>query len=189
MISILFLTTFIPKTLVVVLLNNIIFYLLAKKKLKKLIWMYAACCIVIVNLPKLTDFHSYLIDKQNFTNMQIYQSIVIIAWHMNKCISFTLDKIANSTDDDPDFSFINFLGYTLHFPTVYLGPIIIYDRYRVILTESSDGFVKRFMHFIIDIIKVIFWMMFIDFALHFIYIYCLQNNSKVSDLYTFTKKF
>lgn len=181
MISISFLLTYIPKALIIVLLNNIIFYLLAKIKLKKLIWMYAACCIVIVNLPKLIDFHSYLMEKQHLTHMQIYHSIVIIAWHMNKCISFTLDKITKSTrDDDPNFSFINFLGYTLHFPTIYLGPIIIYDRYRVILTENSNDFVERCMHFMIDLLKVFFWMMFVDFALHIIYIYCLQNNPDVS---------
>lgn len=151
------------------------------KKSKKLIWMYAACCIVIVNLPKLDDFHSYLMDKQNYTDTQIYHSIIILAWHMNKCISFTLDKIASNDDDSADFRFYNFLGYTLHFPTIYFGPIIIYDRYRVIWKNNDpDSLKMRFTNFIIDLGKCLFWMTFVDFILHFFYIYCLQNNPAVS---------
>lgn len=176
-----FLIINIPYILFILLISNVIYFIIADRKSKLMVWFYAGCCLIMMNLPKKDNILDYLLNEVKISDYTLYQSVVISAWYMNKCISFAMDKIEAPESEKTDFTFINFLGYTLHFPTLFFGPIVIYDRYRVLLrNRESESLGLRTKQLVIDLGKCLLCIYFVEFILHYIYIYCLQNNSYVS---------
>lgn len=137
--------------------------------------------MIIINLIK-SDYYQESIQNQiNLNDNQFYEFIIIIAWNLLKCLSFCLDNCTNELKNN--LCGINsFLGYTFYYPTIFLGPFMIFERYGKFLEDdlkNQKSFLLRFGIYLKDVMTCGFWMMVIEFSLHFIYINCLQYNPEV----------
>lgn len=183
----------------IILLKNLLFYYLIKKfKRNSVIWFYGIIWLIIINLLK-TEFiqHYVLFKSMRLNESQIYDIIIIFAWNLLKTLSFSLDSIRQhqssqlllDEDKSQKMKFMNikcYLAYTFYFPNLLLGPFWIYERYRKML-ELNETFkfdwndLKfRLQMLIKNMIRILFWLFLMDFALHFLYINHLLYNIEVS---------
>lgn len=160
-----------------------VFYGLAKTSSKAVFWAGSSVYLVVLNLLKTDAFFDFLTMHTKLGEREIYEILIVFAWKLLKCISFGIDCIEDRHSRQShaeEFSLEAFLGYVFYFPTLHLGPIMIYSRYRKSLkAEFSELNTEKILIFVKDILLSIFWMIFLEGALHFFYVNNLQANEKI----------
>lgn len=96
-----------------------------------------------------------------------------------KPLSFALDKQDSETGDL--FEFSHFLGYLFYFPTFYLGPPIIYTRFKSCYSSDTDRTInlRVLKTFVRDLLKVFFWALVLELSQHFLYLASLHHAPRI----------
>ena len=109
-----------------------------------------------------------------------YMLIVSSAWICMRVLSYCLDKLS-SADSGPSVSdFVMMLGYCFYFPLLFLGPLVLYQEFEAgVLKPYAPWTVQRVKTFILNILRYLWWMLFLELFLHFVYIGALQKEVQV----------
>ncbi|XP_049828003.1 protein-cysteine N-palmitoyltransferase Rasp isoform X3 [Schistocerca gregaria] len=102
-----------------------------------------------------------------------------LGWTHMRCLSFTLDKV-NEVNYTADLrNCINLLGYCFYLPTLFMGPLILYEVFHegVMSTVTLTG--THVMKLSLKILRFIFWLLVTDFSLHFLYFNALQQQPQI----------
>lgn len=118
---------------------------------------------------------------KNLNDDEFLQLILILAWNILKCLSYSLNyaELKNRKEENMNEIFYNwkiYCGYVFYFPTMIFGPCMIYDRYIKIEDKELE---ERFVELFKDIGKTLFWILFYNFALHFFYVHYLSYDVEV----------
>jgi len=94
--------------------------------------------------------------------------------------SYCLDKLS-SADTGPSVSdFVMMLGYCFYFPLLFLGPLVLYQEFEVaVLKPYAPWTVQRVKIFLLNILRYLWWMLFLELFLHYVYIGALQKEVQV----------
>lgn len=162
-----------------ILLNVIPYYLLPPRWGGRGVAVLAVISLLVANLVKFDPMYFWITHQTNLAASKFYIFIVCQGWLTLKCISFALDRQDSETGDQ--FRFPHFLGYLFYFPTFYLGPPIIYSRFKSCysLEEELKINVPVLKNFLRDILKVLFWALVLELSHHFLYLASLQYVPKI----------
>ncbi|XP_043257787.1 protein-cysteine N-palmitoyltransferase HHAT [Colletes gigas] len=167
-----------------VLMQLSILYILTYKRNKSIIWSINILFLFFIHFLKIPDgtFQSIL----KFNDEEHYILIVIMCWILLRSISYSIDNIQicseNNSDDNSHLSrnFLWGLAYCLYLPTLCLGPLILYHEF---INSMKGPFqvwkLKELKHFTLNLIRYIFWIIFANFSLHFLYFNAIQYHSKI----------
>ncbi|KAL5277278.1 HHAT family protein [Megaselia abdita] len=138
------------------------FFLASRLNSKSSKWFLAAVWMTVIYYFKTkqeTD-NSYL----NYE--QYYEVYNIFSWSVLKCLSFSLDTTSKRKD------WLNFLGYTLYFPTIIFGPFFLYKRYSD--DKMYNSLKERTTNLIKELVKLFLIMGAVHMSLSFLYINYMQ---------------
>lgn len=170
----------------------ITFYVASRFGAKWPLWMVATIWVLLLNIFKIEQIQEPIKEYLHISETSCYEIIIISSWIILKLISFTLDSVHQNSSinciRENAFNVFNLLGYVFYFPTMMVGPIVIYKRYANMLKKNDDplsvyqhgeasGRMKMLLY---NLIKLGFWLMLTDFALHFVYVNNLMYNPQVS---------
>lgn len=120
---------------------------------------------------------------QNFLSISYeYQYMLIIssAWIYMRGQSYCLDKLL-SADTGPSVSdLVMMLGYCFYFPMLFLGPLVLYQEFEAgLLKPYAPWTLQRVKTFVLYILRYLWWMLFLELFLHYVYIGALQKEVQV----------
>lgn len=159
---------------------------LIHKGTAKSIWICSLICSLMINyIKKLYEMKNYnflMLTKFNNENFNIV--IVAVSWIQLRCISYSLDSIQNEVDNEKlpyvkfkstvlKYEIINILGYSFYLPLLFLGPIILYKDFMKSFQYHSP-FKIRLYDVLLNMLRYLMWLFFIELCLHYIYFNALQ---------------
>lgn len=173
------LATYQTQTVLTILCQLLTFYLVSRYFRKSVVWALACIWIAVINILK-NSSKLY----QHDTYVEYYEMLIALSWCILKCLSFCLSKIRHRDDDKliGSFNLVNYFGYCLYFPTFICGPFMIYERYKGCISNSVatiEELEYRAKSLLRNGARIIGWLLFTDFALHFIYVFYLEQNITV----------
>lgn len=165
----------------------IIFFLLTHIRRKSVVWINAVIWLIILNLLKTDVMQEALLGAAlGLTEHQTYEILVISLWSLMKCLSFSLNYIEKYEAEEwihKGYNLADYLGYLFYFPNFFMGPIIIYDRYRNMLKEycykQCTDLSERLLKLSTQLIKAIVWYIFAEIFLHYFYIHAMCSHIEV----------
>ncbi|XP_059621371.1 protein-cysteine N-palmitoyltransferase Rasp [Phlebotomus argentipes] len=183
-ISIIFIFTRYGSGVTMVFLGSaLIFYSLSQSVSKSVFWIVSVVFLMLLNAFKTLTVYNFITEQLEFAENETFEIYIAFAWNLLRCISFGIDCIENRAtgrDKDELYSLKAFLGYVFYFPTLHLGPTIVYSRFKRSLTEEyTELDTGKILIFFRDITRTIFWMLFLEAAQHFFYVNNLQTNEKI----------
>lgn len=157
------------------------------------IWTVATSWVLAMNYMKGEHVQDYINFYFDISESMYFEIVIISAWNILKLLSFTLDcvqqrgRIDLRIHENP-FNALHLLAYVLYFPTILVGPIIIYRRYLSMIAKNNevhqDGDnLRRSKALLLNLLRIGLWLAFNDFALHFIYVNNIMYNPGVSNLF------
>jgi D-alanyl-lipoteichoic acid acyltransferase DltB (MBOAT superfamily) len=106
--------------------------------------------------------------------------IISSAWIYMRGQSYCLDKLS-SVDTGPSVTdLVMMLGYCFYFPMLFVGPVVLYQEFEAgVLKPYAPWTLQRIKTFVLNILRYVWWMLFLELFLHYIYIGALQKELQV----------
>lgn len=146
------------------LLQPILFYAVAGADSKLLIWICNLVCLALITIYKIFCAGEGFLNSLGINHFEAYLNIGLLCWMNLKCTSYFLKPISHS-------NFLAYLNYCFYFPTLFTGPFIGYEEFKKQYDlKSFEGLDVRLTKLGCNILRCVFWMVFIDFWLHFVYV-------------------
>lgn len=167
---------------VILLLQPVLFYFaryLSKKRV--CIWLCSIVSLTAINVYKKNEeIQSYC----SLNEFELYTVSVSLCWMNLKCTSFYLEQ---SLVVDG----VAFFSYCLYPPTMFTGPFILYEDIVHTYKLPQRMLSERIILFAKNVLKCMFWFLFGNVCLHFIYVSASTFHPTVSEIalnvfYTFT---
>ncbi|RWS23160.1 protein-cysteine N-palmitoyltransferase HHAT-like protein [Leptotrombidium deliense] len=99
---------------------------------------------------------------------------VSMAWLNARCLSFSLDCIHSNSLNRKDF--LVSLAYFFYLPCFFTGPLKNYSNFYKCISSYNSVRPFNVTHFLLNLIRFIFWALVYDFLLHFVYCSSIQYN-------------
>lgn len=133
-------------------------------KNKYVLWFYNLLWIMLVNYMKTFD-----VNDLNLNLTHIEFSVVISAsyWIGLRCLYYYLMKISCKLKNE---SILDCLCYCFYLPTLFTGPFLIYNNYKECFVRNTKTVLARSFELTRNLIRFIFWLFFIEFLLHYVYL-------------------
>lgn len=143
-----------------------LFGLISKCEKKSLTWFTGLLCLGLINYLK-------SFEDGNNTFYSFYKVLMAICWINLRCISYCLEH------GNKERCFIDLLSYCFYLPTLLLGPFILCVDFKKTQEKIHLKLAKRTQRLCIDLFRYIFWLLFIEFSLHYVYINALSFQVEV----------
>jgi hypothetical protein len=158
--------------------TNAIYFGISKTKSKKLLWITTVSLIGGYSFVR-RHYGPTMFSVLDLDHDSAGTFGVSFFWMLLKCTSFADDKI-DAKSDEKYYSFVDLLGYSFYFPTILLGPVIIYDKFRnMLLAPNTLDFHHRAMEFLRGILQIAVFVVIHELAQHFFYVNILSANARV----------
>lgn len=129
-----------------------------------LIWTCNFVSLGLIAVFKQMNTSELFLNGLGINHFEAYMSILILCWMNLKCTSFYLNASAKT-------GILDFLCYCYYFPTVFTGPFIPYEDFKSTYnTKTMENFYARIKRLGKNISRCFFWFIFVNIALHFIYV-------------------
>ncbi|KAK4884338.1 hypothetical protein RN001_000609 [Aquatica leii] len=164
-------TAFITNTmgiigLLLVIAQPVFFYCISKLNKKYYIWICNLICLVLILYFKsLCNSKNYYVMK--YSEMQHYIIMLTISWVNLRCLSFSIDNLSKT-------KLLHLLSYCFYLPTLCIGPFIQFQHLKRSYAAHAIDLPKRTFKLLISFIRFGFWLLFIEFCLHFVYVSALS---------------
>lgn len=140
--------------------------------------------LLLSNLTKWGPVYRWLLSNTSWTYETLQLMTIVGGWMTLKCVSFAMDA-QTEKEEKKQFSLSHFLGYLFYLPTLYLGPPIIYSRFRTCYEkEAQRDLSGLFKTFLKDIGKVILWYHVLEFSHHILYVSSLKHNLDILEKFS-----
>ncbi|XP_050600802.1 protein-cysteine N-palmitoyltransferase HHAT isoform X1 [Bombus affinis] len=161
-----------------------ILYILTYKRGKSTIWMINILFLFIIHFLKIPDGSFQNIFKLN--DEEHYILTHILCWVQLRSISYSMDNIKSHLENKCDYilffvqNLLYKLAYCLYLPTLSLGPLVLYQEF-INSVKGSFQFLRpaNLGNFLFNVIRYIFWILFANFFLHFLYFNAIQYHPEV----------
>lgn len=163
---------------IIFLTKTLLFYWIIRYKKKYFVLTMVAFWMLLNNFSQLEDifYHTFEIDEQ-----KVYMLYVALGWNTLKCVSFAIDKIEDN-DKSLFYGFLDYLGYIFYPPTLFMGPVCIFERHRqMLLNLNNDKLPSTFQRIktlTFNLLRCYLIFMFTQLILHYLYINNFQYYYK-----------
>lgn len=155
------------KITVLALLQPVLFYLAGRRGFKPLIWACNLICLALIAGFKSLCTYQRFVDYMGLDHFRAFLSVLILCWMNLKCTSFFLSNPAGVKPD---------LKYCLYLPTLFVGPFIHSKNFK----DPQQSLWVKLGTLGLDIFRCMFWAVFLEFCLHFIYVNATMFQLQVS---------
>lgn len=156
------------------------------------IWLCTSLFLIVTNILKST--YASLQDPISFINLtdeELYMVLITILWTQLRCISYSLDIIllnkSNRLGEKKENhqkilpGLLDLMSYTFYLPLLFFGPLILYENFnKSMCSVHQTSFTKRLKNFSFNVSSYLWWMIFMELCLHFIYFNALQYHIEVN---------
>ncbi|XP_022913835.2 protein-cysteine N-palmitoyltransferase Rasp [Onthophagus taurus] len=152
---------------ILIILQPITFQLLiiTIKFKKRVIWVCSLINIMIffnINIKVVYNFFHQL----QLTDNQVDLLYIALYWINIRCVCYYIDY----TENPWKCNITQSLSYCLYLPLLFLGPFIQYKDFKKCREFNNDPLKLRLLLFMKNLIRFIFWWIFTDISLHYIYV-------------------
>lgn len=150
---------------------------------KSLLWLYLVVWIVVLRFESVNNLLQELLIGPQPDDYQLYELMLLLSWNQLKMMSACLDLVdTNAKSEGGDV--LEVYAFTFYLPNLVCGPIFLFERYTRMMETRNElvkkDFRKRYYTFGLSLMRVAFWYLFMEFALHYFYVSSLQTNIQVS---------
>lgn len=143
-------------------------FLIFKNKKSLYVW-------TIVDLILLGYTPYDTLKEFGFSDQQVHIFSICTGWQILKCASFYLELKSLTL-----FDILNCFSYNFYLPTYFSGPVILYNEYEKVFDyKKYKPFKLRFQTAIMNHIRLIYWLIFTYFSLHYVYINAIRYHVEV----------
>ncbi|XP_076269065.1 protein-cysteine N-palmitoyltransferase Rasp [Rhynchophorus ferrugineus] len=152
------------KGLVLISIQPILFFLVGFINSTLCIWLCNFLCLSLIVIYKTMVSSDDFLNNLNINHYEAYITILLLCWLNLKCTSYFLSS-------SHDRNVLVFLSYCLYCPTLFTGPFIPFDDFKeTIFVWSYESFYLRAGRLLKSITRCIFWYIFGNMVLHFVYV-------------------
>lgn len=158
------------------------YFLAAQKHSKILTWLLSVLWMVVMIFLKSSRFLQEHLGYTEFHNV-----MVTLCWSILKGCSYSLQYEKSYRLKEMNlkskYVFIHYLGYTLYFPCLMLGPFMSYNRY-IAMDDHTDQFPlqHKMKKFAWELIRVVFWFCVLEIATHFVYVHYMAADIRAIEI-------
>ncbi|KAJ4427997.1 hypothetical protein ANN_24010 [Periplaneta americana] len=140
----------------------------------------SSCSIIVSDIIMIQwVYHDYHSNWLSLFYDQHYMLTISSAWIYMRSQSFCLDRLMSSKVSVSVAELVLLLGYCFYLPMLFLGPLVLFEEFEAgILKPYAPWTVQRMKIFILNILRYMWWMCFLELFLHFIYVGALQMDLK-----------
>lgn len=163
--------------LLMIILQPVVFRLFYTLQNTALMWICWLSCLAIITMLKFVDLSEYL---DGYIEMDVYLTITCLFWMNLKCFSYFMDKFKQNqeetlTKDDLSSKSVDnleYFAYCLYLPTLFGGPFVCFNDYVHCAQDGhlKHSFLTKLTKLGKNLVRIGFWVVFTEFALHFIYV-------------------
>lgn len=157
------------KITVLALLQPVLFYLVGRRGFKPLIWACNLICLALIAGFKNLCAYPRFVDYMGLDQFRAFLSVLILCWMNLKCTSFFLSNLLGAKPD---------LKYCFYLPTLFIGPFIQSSNFKA----PQQSLWVRLGKLGLDIARCMFWAVFLECGLHFIYVNATMFQLEVSSI-------
>ncbi|KAG5346490.1 HHAT palmitoyltransferase, partial [Acromyrmex charruanus] len=143
---------------------------------KNTAWTIHVLYMFVIHILKIPNgpFQSWL----GITDEKHYILTLVMCWIHLRSISHNMDSIDDQFSSSN--SFIQKLAYCLYLPTLFLGPLILYHEFVESINQPHQYWnCEKFLTFMLNLVRYMFWCFFTELLLHFIYVNAIQYHLQV----------
>ncbi|XP_076661827.1 protein-cysteine N-palmitoyltransferase Rasp isoform X2 [Halictus rubicundus] len=161
-----------------------ILYILTYKRKSHIIWLIHTLFLFLIHFLKIPDgiFQSML----QLSDEEHYLLTLTMCWIQLRSISCSIDNKQMCVDNDYNNTshfirnFLWALAYSLYLPTLHLGPLILYHEFIDSIKRPFQAWkLAELGCFILNLVRYVFWILFANFFLHFLYFNAMHYHPKV----------
>ncbi|KAJ3665397.1 hypothetical protein Zmor_000894 [Zophobas morio] len=130
-----------------------------------IIWVTNILTLLLLFMCRHIGFSEEFLAENKLNQESAHVIVTTIYWMNLKCVSYCIDFI----DSKQEHISLTFASYCLHMPNLVLGPFVSYKNFEGCY-KTDECLWDRFLKLILNIFRFLFWFVFTDFFLHFIYV-------------------
>ncbi|XP_006814763.1 protein-cysteine N-palmitoyltransferase HHAT-like [Saccoglossus kowalevskii] len=157
-----------------ILANAIIMYTVSLLKMPSLCWITGLLQLVIVNHDPMKSWQSDLYEDED----EYYLMVFTLAMSYLRFLSFALEYCklpSNGEHTHPGL--FDYLVYIFYYPLFFCGPVMTFDTFYKQMNEVPTNLTKtEFIAICKNLLRVLFWTLFIEVGLHFVYFTAFHRN-------------
>ncbi|XP_068893417.1 protein-cysteine N-palmitoyltransferase Rasp [Tenebrio molitor] len=153
-----------PYPLSAILFQPLIFLIVLTCHNKLFIWVCEIPILLLIGLLK-----SFTTDER-----KEHITMLILFWLNLKCVSYCLDFIDSGQTQQ---KYLSYFSYCLYLPHIISGPFISYKDFKG-CHQYSQNVSSRFLMLIKHLFRLLFWLLFLEFCLHFVYVNATEFHTK-----------
>ncbi|XP_071962476.1 protein-cysteine N-palmitoyltransferase HHAT-like [Antedon mediterranea] len=159
-------------TLLLICAHVIAMFILAKTQSVYVIWAGVIFQISTLN-------YTFLMSPilKYFKSDDYYIMVIIVAMASVRSMSFGLEYCKESAQANQKYSFFNYLVYLFYLPTFITGPLMSYEQFYQ--QYISSPVIHRYSNILKEFFYYIFWAVFLELILHFLYFSAFHNERSV----------
>ncbi|XP_069686211.1 protein-cysteine N-palmitoyltransferase Rasp-like [Periplaneta americana] len=147
-------------------------YLLLQLRSRTVVYIAGLFLLVLHNMDFRMNWMSLFYDQH-------YMLTISSAWIYMRSQSFCLDRLMSNKVSVSVAELVLLLGYCFYLPMLFLGPLVLFEEFEAgILKPYAPWTVQRMKIFLLNILRYVWWMCFLELFLHFIYVGALQMDLK-----------
>ncbi|KYN22798.1 Protein-cysteine N-palmitoyltransferase Rasp [Trachymyrmex cornetzi] len=140
------------------------------------VWTIHILYMFVIHILKIPNgpFQSWL----GITDEKHYILTLVMCWIHLRSISHNMDNIDDQFSSSNNF--VQKLAYCLYLPTLFLGPLILYHEFVGSIKQPHQYWdCQKFLTFMLNLVRYMFWCFFTELLLHFIYVNAIQYQLQV----------
>lgn len=162
-----------PLMLCLILLQPIIFYVICNVyKSTTVTWLCTGVSLLFITFCKQVNSNEEFAKFIKFNSQELYLIILTLFWMNLKCTGYFLEKLSSK-------KLLDYLSYCLYPPTILTGPYIPLRDYLNIYKLTTLSFQKRVEKLILNLSICLFWFLFTNFCLHYVYVNATSYQPQV----------
>ncbi|ERL83691.1 protein-cysteine N-palmitoyltransferase Rasp [Dendroctonus ponderosae] len=125
-------------------------------------WILNILSLALIALYKKMCSQEAFLKYMGLNAFEAYMHILMLCWMNLKCTSYALNHTPKRLEE--------YLSYCFYLPTLFTGPFIDYEDFMKVHMRKPGTFNLRMKKLMLNILRCLFWMLFSEFWLHFIYV-------------------
>lgn len=142
---------------------------------KSIVWICTLVSLVALCMFETSDDKNDILEELSLTRYQYYLLILAVHWIILRCTSYYIDLI----DRKKPHVFLQTLAYCLYLPLLFFGPFVTFDDFRRTYSQCPSSPINGLIK---NIARFAFWLFFLEFALHFVYVNATSFQPEVREI-------
>lgn len=141
---------------------------------KTAVWLCTLVHLLLLCLFENFEHKDAILENLHMTRHHYYLLLLAVHWIILRCTSYYIDLI----DYKREHIFLQTLAYCLYLPLLFFGPFVNFEDFNKNYSCRSFNH-NRKTELLINMIRFGFWLIFLEFILHFIYVNAVAFQPQV----------